>query len=145
MAYTVQSDAINSIDHTKTQRETHTCVKGIFAKLLRKLHEVALDKLDLIFEASILGFPTCAADLEGVVVHADDVHIREARNLPGGAADATADVEDAHPGTKGHLRGEVVLVASEGRHERLALVEAREMERLAPAVLIEVRCAVVVA
>ena len=136
---------MNTMDHTRRQRDTHTCVKGIFAKLFRKLHEVTLDKLDLFFEASVLGVPTSAADLELVVVQADDVHVHEARNLPGRAADAAADVEDAHPGTKGHLRGEVVFVASEGRRERLALVEARKVERLGPAVLVELRCAVVVA
>ena len=130
--------------HTSRQ-ETHTRVKRIFAKLLRKLHKVTLDKLDLIFEASFLGVPTSTADLELIVVQADDVHIREARDFPGGAADAAADVEDAHPGTKGHLRGEVVFVASEGRRERLALVKARKVERLGPAVLVELRRAVVVA
>ena len=36
---------------------------------------------------------------------------------PGRAADATVDVEDAHPRTKEHLHGKVVFVASKRCHK----------------------------
>lgn len=45
-----------------------TCVKRIFAELLRQLHEVTFDKLDLILQVSILGVSAGAANLEVVVV-----------------------------------------------------------------------------
>ena len=122
-----------------------TCVKGIFTKLLRKLHEVALDKLDLVLQPSSFGIPMGAADLELIVVQTDDFYIREACNLSGRTTDATANVENTHPRAEGHLRSKIVFVASEGRGECLALVEAREVERLGPTVLIELRRAVVVA
>jgi len=136
---------LNSMDHMRRNRRRGTCVEDIFTKLLRKLHEVALDKLDLVLQPSSLGIPMGAAELEFVVVQADDFYIRKTCYLSGGTTDATANVENTHPTAEGHLRGEIVFVASEGCGECLALVEAREVERLGPTVLIELRRAVVVA
>src|SRR6266404_3255962 len=116
---------------------THTCVECVLAKLLGELHKVACHELDLILQTCILGVLARAANLEGIVVQTDDVHVRETCNFPCGATHATADIKDAHAGTKGHLRGEVVLVTGQGRDERFALVEAREVERLGPTVLVE--------
>jgi hypothetical protein len=132
----------------KLRRESQrrrTCIEGVFAKLLRKLHEVTLHELDLILQVSSLGIPASAADLEVVIIQGNDISVREARNLSGGAANTTANVENTHPGTKGHLRGEIVLVASKGRSECLALVEAREVERLGPSVFVKLGGTVVVA
>jgi hypothetical protein len=126
-------------------KRRRTRVKRVFAKLFRQLHKVTFDKLDLILQTSSLGVPTRAANLEFIVVQTNYFRIRETGNLPGGATDTTANIKNAHPGTKGHLRGEIVFVASKGRGERLALIESREVERLGPTILVKLCSAVVVA
>jgi hypothetical protein len=47
---------------------TRTCVKRVFAKLLRQLHEVTFNKLDLIVQVSSLGVSASAANLEVVII-----------------------------------------------------------------------------
>ena len=82
--------------------------------------------------------------LEVVVVQADDLDVGEASDLARRAANTAANVQDTHFGTEVHLRREVVLVAGERRGEALALVEAREVEGAAPAILVQLRSTVVV-
>ena len=105
--------------------------------MLRELHEVADGERHAVREARLRGELACAADLELVVVQADNLHVRELRDLARGAANAAADVENTHAGLEVHLRGEVVLVPRERLVEALALVVAREVEGRAPAVLVE--------
>lgn len=90
-----------------------TSVEGILAELLGELHEVTLDKTDLVLEASIFGVLLGARDLVLVVVQADDVDVSEARNFTRGTAHTAADVEHPHSRAKRHLRREVVFVAGE--------------------------------
>jgi hypothetical protein len=110
--------------------KTQTSIKRVLSELFRELHKVALGVCDLILQARLLCVLTCPADLEVVVVQADDVHVRESCDLAGRAADTAADVEDAHAGLEGHGGGEVVLVAGKGGGESLALIESREVEGL---------------
>jgi hypothetical protein len=135
---------ISAIDSMR-YKGRRTRVKRIFPELFRELHKVTLDKLDLILQTSSLGVPTRAANLECVVVQTDYFRVRETSYLPSGATDTTTDVKNAHPRTKGHLRGEIVFVASKGCGERLALIESREVERLGPTILVKLCGAVVVA
>jgi hypothetical protein len=103
-----------------------------------------------------------ALDLEVVVVEADDRRVREAGDLASRPTDTTANIEDSHAGLETELSGKVVLMPSklcrwariqhaaltnqyeqgkEGRTdsslEGFAGVEAAEVERLGPAVLVE--------
>ena len=84
-------------------------------------------------------------DLVVIVVEAGDVSTRELGNLTGRATDTTADVENLHSLLDPHAVGEVVLMASNGLVEGFAVGEAAEVEGLAPAILVEVGCQVVVA
>lgn len=106
-------------------------VEAVGAELLLEGHKVALDKRNLVGETSASRLLASAADLELVVVDTDNVGVREASNLAGGTTNTTADVENAHAGAEANHGGEVVLVASKGLEEGLALVEATEVERLA--------------
>jgi len=135
---------INLTDNVRCKAR-RTCIKRIFAELFRELHKVTFNKSDLFLQACSLGVPASAADLEFIVVQTNYFNIRETSNLSGRAADATANIENTHPGTKGHLRSEIVFVASKGCGERLALIEAREVERLGPTILVKLCSAVVVA
>lgn len=120
-------------------------VEAVLAKLLSKLHEVALDEFDLSGEASLLCVLASALDLVFIVVETDNVDVGETGNLTGGATDAATDIEHSHLGLEAHLVGEVVLVTCDGLHEGLTGVVAGEVEVLAPAVLVEVSGTVVVA
>ena len=103
-------------------------VEGVLPKLLSELHKVALDELDLILKTQVLDILGGAANLESVVVQTDDVNVAEPGDLACGAANATANVQNAHTGLKTHFEGEIVLVTSERGVEGLALVESREVE-----------------
>ena len=65
-------------------------------------------------------------------------------NLPGRTTNAAADIENLIPIFDANLGGEVVLVAGNGLVEPFAIGETAEVERLAPAVLVKVRCKIVV-
>ena len=137
--------------HALPRRRVHGRLDGVhrvervLAKLLRELHEVPDGVRHGVRQARLRGELARAADLEVVVVEADDVHVRELRDLARGSADAAADVEHAHAGLEVHLEGEVVLVPRERLVEALALVVPREVEGRAPAVLVETGGAIVVA
>lgn len=128
----------------QTIRTILTSVKRVLSKLLSKLHEVTLDKRDLGLQAHLLGIFTCAADLEVVVVQADDLSIRELRYLACGTTNTTANVKDTHAGLDAHFVGKVMFMASKRGVEGLPLVEAREMERGTPSILIELGGTVVI-
>lgn len=119
------------------------CVEGVLTELLCELHEVSCYEGDLFLETRLLGVLPRALDLEIIIVEPNDGSIGECRDLAGGSTDTTPDVEDTHSGTQAHVRREVVLVAGERRKEGLALVGAREVERIGPAVLVQL-CGTVV-
>lgn len=125
-------------------KSRHTSIERVLAELLRQLHEVPLRELHLAFQASLLGILPRSSNLEVVVVDTNDVHVREPGDFPRGTTNATADIEDTHAGLEVHLRGEVVLVTCERGEEGLALVEAGEVERLGPTVLVELSSTIVV-
>ena len=81
------------------------------------------------------------ADLDLVLVDRDalDGRAREDGHVPHGPADAAAHVQRRHAGLHAEARAEVVLGALDGLEEGLAPVARREVEGLAPAVLVEVR------
>ena len=108
------------------------------------LHKVALDEAQLVAQTLALGVAGGALDLVVVVVQTDDVGVSELDDLARGATDTTADIQDPHAGLDVDLVGEVVLMAGNGLVEGLALGEAAEMERGAPAVLVEISRKVVV-
>lgn len=109
---------------SNSRRKQHTSVEGVLAKLLRQLHEIALGKLQLVLETSVLGVLVRTADLVLVVVETDDVYVRKPCDLTRRSTDTAADIQHAHARLELHLRSEVVLVPRERRNERLALVEA---------------------
>ena len=83
-------------------------------------------------------------DLVVVVVQAGDVGTSKLGNLTSRATDTAADIEDTHVLLDADLVGEVVLVAGNSLVEGLADGVAAEVEGLAPAVLVQVGCEVVV-
>ncbi len=121
-----------------------TSVKRILSKLLSKLHEVPLDERNLVLQPHLLRVFASAANLEVVVVQADDLSIRELRYLACRTTDTTANVEDTHAGLDPHFVGKVVFVASKRGMEGLSLVEAREMERGPPSIFIELGGTIVI-
>lgn len=143
-------DSINCATSLSTatanrKQQQLTSIKRVLAKLLLELHEVSAHKRDLAAQTSVLGIFRRAVDLELVVVESNNFHVGETGDFEGGAADTAPDVEDTHSRTKAHLGSEVVLVTSESSRKRLALVEPTEVERLRPAVLIQLSRTVVVA
>lgn len=107
-------------------------------------HEVTLGELELVRETLLLGVPGGALDLVVVVVQSDDVDARELDNLSRRSTNTAANVQDAHVVLEVHLVCEVVLVASNGLVEGLAVGITAEVEALAPTVLVQVSREVVV-
>jgi hypothetical protein len=68
----------------------------------------------------------------------------ELRNLASWPSNTTANVEDFVSVFDTDLRGEIVLMASNGLVERFTVGETAEVEGLAPAVLVEIRSEVVI-
>lgn len=79
-----------------------------------------------------------------VVVEAGNVGSSELGDLARGATDTAADIKNLHAFLDAHAQRKVVFVASDGLVERLAGGKAAEMERLAPAVLVQVGGEVVI-
>lgn len=77
-------------------------------------------------------------DLVGIVVQTDNVASSESRDLPGGLADTTADIEDSHRLIDLDPMGEIVLVASESLQQRFTDTESTKVERLRPGFFVEV-------
>ena len=105
-------------------------VKAVRTELLLELHEVALDEREVVRETGLGGLLASAANLELVVVDADNLGIGEAGNLASRATNTATNVKHAHAGTKAHHRREVMLVAGKSLEEGLSLVEATKVERL---------------
>lgn len=80
-----------------------------------------------------------------VVVQTSDMSAGELGNLAGRASNTTTNVKDFHSLFYTNAVGEVVLVTGNGLVEGLAEGEATEMERLAPAVFVQISSEVVVA
>lgn len=106
-------------------------VKAVGAKLLLKLHEVALDEREVVRETSLGSLLASTANLELVVVDTNNLGVTEAGDLASGSTDTATDVKNAHARAETHHRREVVLVAGKSLEEGLSLVEATEVERLA--------------
>ena len=121
-----------------------TSIKGILSKLFGELHEVTFDESDLIFKTFLHGIFACTPDLELVVVHANNLAIRELRNLASRSANTTANVKDAHARFQVHLGSKVVLMPCQRSQKRLSLSEARKVERLGPAILVQLGSTVIV-
>lgn len=100
---------------------------------------------NLLLQAGLLGVLVCTLDLVSVVVQADDFHIGKTGDLAGRAADAAADVQDAHLALQSHAVGKVVLMAGDGLIKAFAGVVAGEVKVRAPSVLVQGGCTVVVA
>lgn len=98
----------------------------------------------LICEPTELGVVGRTVNLVVVVVQADNVDAGESRDLSGGTTDTTPDIKNGHALSETHHVCEVVLMAGDSLVEALALVEAAEVERLAPTVLVEICREVVV-
>lgn len=111
----------------------------------RPYHEIALHELELVRETLLFRIARGTLDLVVVVVETGDVGVGELGNLPCGAANAAADVEDLHAGLDADLHGKVVFVARNGLVEGLADRVPAEVEALAPAILVQIRREVVVA
>jgi hypothetical protein len=103
-------------------------IKRVLPKLTNEVHKVTLDKPDLILKVYFFGVFGCAADLESVVVQADDVDVGEPGDLTCGTTDTAPDIQNAHAGLETHPKGKVVFVAGERGVESFALVKSREVE-----------------
>ena len=83
-------------------------------------------------------------DLVIVVVQTGDVCAGELGHLASWSTNTAADIQHLHALLDTNVVSQVVLVASNGLVERLAIGETAEVEALAPAVLIEIGSKVVV-
>lgn len=121
------------------------CIEGVRTELFCELHEVALDKGDLVLQSGLLCVPLCARNLILVVVETDDLDSGKASDLTSWSTDTAADIEDSHLWLESHGVGKVVLMASECLLESFSGVVSGEVEVLSPAVFVEVCSSVVVA
>ena len=85
-----------------------------------------------------------ALDLVIIVVQANNVYACKLDNLTSGSSNTTSDVQYTHIILKAHLVCEIVLMASNGLVERLAIGIAAEVKALAPTILVQVSGKVVV-
>lgn len=80
-----------------------------------------------------------------VVVKTSDVGASELGDLASGTTNTATDIENLHALLDANLVSKVVLMAGNGLVKGLALGESAEVERLAPAILVEIGSKVVVA
>lgn len=80
-----------------------------------------------------------------VVVKTSDVGASELGDLASGTTNTATDVENLHALLNSDLVSKVVLMAGNGLVKGLALGESAEVERLAPAILVEIGSKIVVA
>jgi len=102
------------------------------------VHEVALGVVAELGEAGGVDLLGAALDLVVVVVEAGDLGAGELGDVPKGATNTAADIEDPHALLEAQLEGEEVLGADDGLLEGLALVPLGKVEALAPSVLVKV-------
>lgn len=95
-------------------------------------------------KALLLGISRCAFNLVVVVVQSNDIDVGELDDLSSRSSNTAANIKHPHVIVQAHLVGEVVLVAGNGPVEALAIGKAAEVETLAPPILVEVGCEVVV-
>jgi len=79
-----------------------------------------------------------------IVVEAGDVCAGEFCNLPSWASNTTSNIEDFVSILDTNLRSKIVFVTSNGLVERFTVCETAEVERLAPAIFVEICSEVVV-
>lgn len=95
-------------------------------------------------QALLFGIGSSTLNLVIVVVQTSDVSTGELCNLPGRSSNTTANVKNSVSILDANFGSEVVLVAGNGLVEPLSIGETAEMEGLAPAILVEIGCEVVV-
>lgn len=108
-------------------------------------HKVPLHKLKTVTQPLPNGIVICPSNL--ILVEVQPRNVRspsELHDLASRSTNTAPHVEDLHPRTDGHGVGNVVFMSSDGAVECLAVGEAAEVEALAPSVLVEVGCEVVV-
>ena len=98
----------------------------------------------MICETLLLGIPSRTLNLVVIVVQPSNVCASELCDFAGWPSNTTANVEDFVSVFDTDLRGEIVLMASNSLVERFTVGEATEVERLAPAVLVEICSEIVV-
>ena len=107
-------------------------------------HEVAFCELELVRQALLRRVRCGTLNLVVVVVESDHVNTREFDNFTGRSSHTAAHVQDTHVVLEVHLVGQVVLVAGNGLVEGLAECITAKVETLAPTVLVQVGCKVIV-
>jgi hypothetical protein len=108
-------------------------------------HKVALDVLELARKTLLGSIGGGTVNLIVVVVETGDVSASELGNLASGSTNTTANIEHLHAFLDAHGVGEVVFMTRDGLVERLTSRESTKVERLTPAVLIQIRGQIVVA
>lgn len=105
----LNTDRVSHAPRT-TQTSTRTGIKAILPKLLRQLHKVPFNKVDLVAQPRLASLLVGALDLEIIIVETGNVGIGKTGNFAGGATDTASDVQDAHAGFDfGHVRQEVFV------------------------------------
>jgi hypothetical protein len=87
-------------------------------------------------KAFLLRIACCALNLVVVVVQSNDVGARELDDLSCWSSHTTADIQHSHTVPETHDMCKVVLVASNGLSEGLAIGKATEMKALSPTILV---------
>lgn len=108
-------------------------------------HEISLDELQLVGQTLLESIVSGTVDLVVVVVETSNVSTSELGDLAGRAADTTTNIEHLHVLLDAHAVSQVVLMSGNGLVKRLAIGKAAEVERLSPAILVQIGRKVVVA
>mmetsp|Transcript_35474 Transcript_35474/g.61305 ORF Transcript_35474/g.61305 Transcript_35474/m.61305 type:complete len:211 (-) Transcript_35474:72-704(-) len=110
----------------------------------RHLHEVTLHEADHVAAALLLAKDVAAVDLELVQSERGHVRRREAVDVPGRTANSAAAVENLGALVDPKLASKVVLVAKDRLAEGFVAETGGEVERGAPAPLVELGGKVIV-
>jgi 4-hydroxy-3-methylbut-2-enyl diphosphate reductase IspH len=95
-------------------------------------------------QAFLLCIPRSTLNLVIVIVQANNIDARKLDNLASRAAHTASHIENTHVIAQAHLVRKVVFMTGNGLIERFTVSKAAKMEALAPAVLVEVGCEVIV-
>ena len=95
-------------------------------------------------QSLICGVSSRTFDLIIIVVQSSDMSASEFHNLPSWSANTTTDIENLHSLLDADLICEIMFMSGNGLLKWFTVCKPAEMERLAPAILIQVCYEIVV-